>query len=451
MTSSSSWLVVSTSTSAVRTKEVVGHTKARRQGNTRLVSELMRGGNCRDGNSVLAISRMLLRSTSSALLSSASLLLLLTLPASNGADEGDACTVDRAPGICRLLPDCQSVYDDLLRGNPPRAVCGYSNFDPVVCCPTGASVTAGSTSATGKPVVTGGRGAVARAQCEVYSRSVYATVIPPILTANRQPVNISLCAIKTRKLIVGGTKSDPKEFPHMAAVGYDSPTGGIQWSCGGTLISERFVLTAAHCLYSVNWGNANWVRLGDLNLVRTDDDAKPQTLRVERRIQHPDYKWPSAYNDIALLKMERDVQFDAWIRPSCLAYSLPDVGNDGKAVATGWGVVDWNDDRGSSDLLKVTIKLVSTQKCNSSFNQESKLERGINNESQLCAGEEGKDTCQGDSGGPLAIYNNDYNCMYSLMGVTSIGSLCGSIIPGVYTRVYHYIPWIESVVWPNSV
>lgn len=338
-------------------------------------------------------------------------------------------------------------------------MCGYASFEPIVCCPertstvtTVAPTTTTTTvrTSTSPRVPFTGRNIVARAKCEEYSRSVYKMVTPPILSANRTPVNVSLCVLKTRKLIVGGTKADPKEFPHMAAIGYYTIDEGIVGSCGGTLISERFVLTAAHCLYDRNRGVASWVRVGDLNLKRTDDDAKPQDIRIIERIKHPMYKPPSEYHDIALLKLEIDVQFDAWIRPSCLPYSLPDTGNDDKATATGWGLVDWTDDEGSNDLLKVTISLVSQPECNKSFNSDTKLERGIVDEWQICAGNLGKDTCQGDSGGPLAIRNNDYDCMYNVIGVTSVGRICGSSSPGVYTRVYNYIPWIENIVWPNS-
>lgn len=83
------------------------------------------------------------------------------------------------------------------------------------------------------------------------------------------------------------------------------------------------------------------MRLGDLNLERSDDNAEPENFRVVERIRNPDYKPPSQYHDIALLKLERNVQFNAWIRPSCLPYSLPDSGPDGKATATGWGDVEW--------------------------------------------------------------------------------------------------------------
>lgn len=57
---------------------------------------------------------------------------------------------------------------------------------------------------------------------------------------------------------------------------------------------------------------------------------------------------------------------------------------------------------------------------------------------------------QGDSGGPLQVANNKHSCMYTIVGITSFGVLCGSGYPGIYTRVFSYIDWIESVVWPST-
>lgn len=89
-------------------------------------------------------------------------------------------------------------------------------------------------------------------ECAEAAEAVYGLEIPPIPILHRNPVNVSRCALKTRKLIVGGVKADPKEFPHMAAVGFDV-NGDIQWKCGGSLISAKIVLTAAHCTWNGNW------------------------------------------------------------------------------------------------------------------------------------------------------------------------------------------------------
>lgn len=70
--------------------------------------------------------------------------------------------------------------------------------------------------------------------------------------------------------------------------------------------------------------------------------------------------------------------------------------------------------------------------------------------SQICAGDlaGGKDTCEGDSGGPLFLKSSDPNCNYDVVGITSIGGICGTARkPGVYTRVSYYMNWIESIVW----
>ncbi|CAL1673871.1 unnamed protein product [Lasius platythorax] len=401
--------------------------------------------------------------------SAASPLLLLVLVSillpTHGADVGERCTIDsRNQGICQLLQNCPVIYQELLSGKMPDNICGFSGFDPIVCCPTSIRLTSRSPpTPTPTPQTTtrtevvrplkldDSRGSLARIKCAEAAEAVYGLEILPTPILDRKHVNVSRCALKTRKLIVGGVKADPKEFPHMAAVGFENGQD-ISWQCGGTLISAKVVLTAAHCTWNANWGAAKWVRVGDLNLVRTNDDARPQDIKIAQRIKHPDYKSLSEYHDIAILRLEKEVTYDAWVRPACLPIDLPDIGTDNKAVATGWGLVDWSEDVGSDNLLKVTLNLVNHASCNTSFNSDgssAQLALGIIDEWQICAGEQGKDTCQGDSGGPLAIFNNVHDCMYNVIGITSVGRFCGSTTPGVYTRVYHYIPWIERTAWPE--
>ncbi|XP_046488795.1 venom protease-like [Neodiprion pinetum] len=366
------------------------------------------------------------------------------------AEEGDSCRLrSGASGVCALLNNCNIVFQELVAGNAPDSICGYAGFEPVVCCPNSRPQTTQSTPTVTRNPVSDGRGEISRQKCAEYARYTYEQVDSPVLTLNRQKVNRSVCAIKSQKLIVGGTRAERMEFPHMAAVGYDLPTAGVGWYCGGTLISENFVLTAAHCTFSSNWGTANWVRVGDLNLQRSDDGARPVDRRITQRIRHPQYELPSQYHDIALLRLESRVSFNAWIRPACL-HTSPTTGTQ-KAIATGWGRVEWADDEGSSDLLKVTLPLVDQRTCNASYlagGSVVQLRDGVVGEWTICAGKDGSDTCQGDSGGPLVIYSKkEYYCMYDVVGVTSLGRFCGSSVPGIYTRVYHYVPWIESVVW----
>ncbi|KAL6446409.1 hypothetical protein ACFW04_001170 [Cataglyphis niger] len=347
--------------------------------------------------------------SASAALSLLLLVLVSILLPTHGKDVGEICTIGNSgnQGICKVLRDCPVIYQELLAGKMPENICGFLGFDPVVCCPTTMRTTRPPPTAVpqtteavqgiGRPLkLDGSRGSLARIKCAEAAEAVYGLEIPPIPILHRKPVNVSRCALKTRKLIVGGVKAEPKEFPHMAAVGFDI-RGDIQWKCGGSLISAKIVLTAAHCTWNGNWGPAQWVRVGDLNLVQTNDDAIPQDIRIAERIRHPDYKGPSEYHDIAILRLEKEATYNAWVRPACLPVDLPDIGTDNKAVATGWGLVDWSEDEGSDNLLKVTLNLVSHESCNASFfdgGTSAQLASGIVNEWQICAGEVGKDTCQ---------------------------------------------------------
>ncbi|KPI99106.1 Serine protease snake [Papilio xuthus] len=133
--------------------------------------------------------------------------------------------------------------------------------------------------------------------------------------------------------------------------------------------------------------------------------------------------------------------------PACLP--VENVSHE-KAVATGFGATRSKGD-GSDLLEKVTLNKFSDQKCISSHRPQRNLNRGFDVNTQICYGDknQSKDTCQGDSGGPLQVKNPHINCMYTVIGVTSFGNGCGTVgLPGVYTNVIVYVPWIENIVWP---
>ncbi|KAJ3629258.1 hypothetical protein MTP99_013660 [Tenebrio molitor] len=252
----------------------------------------------------------------------------------------------------------------------------------------------------------------------------------------------------SEEFVAHGVPTQVGEFPHMAAIGYGD-INNAQWLCGGSLISETFVLTAAHCIHPKNLGPAKWIRLGDTDLQDNKDVPKPQDFTVEQHFIHPEYKSPSHYHDIALIKLDRPAVFNLFVQSACLHVekSVPKV-----LTITGWGKTDIYGRR-SNHLLKADVNPVVENICKQQYASISKkkLANGIREDIQLCAGDpEGRDTCPRDSGGPLQYKmsaNPDY---FIIVGVTSFGRACGlenSI--GVYTRVNPYTRWIESIVWPQ--
>lgn len=192
------------------------------------------------------------------------------------------------------------------------------------------------------------------------------------------------------------------------------------------------------------------MRLGALDYP-TDQDNDPQkNINVIRRFAGPGYSNDLKYNDIGLLELETTVKFTPFIRPACLP---SEDGEYNRSIASGWGVTSFSGDK-PSILQKVVLEWFTFDECMATFNTGSKdLDKGVDTASQFCAGskKEKKDACQGDSGGPLQIYHDHWKCMYTLIGITSFGQACATPdVPGIYTYIYYYIDWIESIVWNKA-
>lgn len=155
------------------------------------------------------------------------------------------------------------------------------------------------------------------------------------------------------------------------------------------------MLSAAHC---TSWRGVKpkIIRLGEQNLKRVDDGTETQDFSIELIIRHPLYKASSKYDDIALLKLERDALMTDFVKPACLwqTFSV----NYTTAIATGFGLTTDHGQR-SDDLLKVSLNLIDNERCKTLFPMYRALKNGIV-DTQICAGSESeeRDTCNGDSG-----------------------------------------------------
>lgn len=220
------------------------------------------------------------------------------------------------------------------------------------------------------------------------------------------------------------------------------------------MINKRYVLTAAHCIKGrglpKNYRAVN-VRLGEYDTTSNPDCigqsgyqvcADPIVqIPIQEIITHEDYipNSKGQPNDIALLRLSRDITFTNYIQPIC----LPQNSNVESLLYTaGWGRTEYG--APSEKKLKLSIPAVSTDTCIPLY-RAAGANLGFG---QICAGgEKGRDSCRGDSGGPLMAKswgNADVKPKWVSVGIVSFGpSDCGvEKWPGVYTKVYDFMPWI---------
>ncbi|MFN8847663.1 MAG: S1 family serine peptidase [Bdellovibrionales bacterium] len=228
-------------------------------------------------------------------------------------------------------------------------------------------------------------------------------------------------------LIVGGEDATRGEFPFIVSL-----QSGSHF-CGGSLISDEWVLTAAHCV----GGSGFKVVVGLHNLKESQGS---ETFRTTQVIPHPQYNRSTMDYDYALVKLNAKSTFKP-VAINETEISLPSSETTVDTVTAGWGYVKEGAWRLSDILQKVTVPLVPYEECNKSYNGEI-------TERMLCAGlkEGGKDSCQGDSGGPLLVH--DYvRDEPVLAGVVSWGIGCARPEKyGVYSKVNAVTEWILNTI-----
>ncbi|XP_072864240.1 chymotrypsin-like elastase family member 2A isoform X1 [Chlorocebus sabaeus] len=237
--------------------------------------------------------------------------------------------------------------------------------------------------------------------------------------------------------VVGGEEATPNSWPWQASLQYTSD-GKWYHTCGGSLIDNSWVLTAAHCISD---SRTYRVALGRHNLYIAESGSL--TVRVSETVVHP--KWNSSDAskgyDIALLKLADPVSLTDKIRLACLPPAGTILPNNYPCYVTGWGYLHSNGP--ASDVLQQgRLLVVDYATCSKFYWWGSTVKT-----SMICAGGDGKiSSCYGDSGGPLNCQASDGR--WEVHGIVSFGFRFSCNFyhkPSVFTRVSNYIDWINSV------
>ncbi|KAM6897996.1 chymotrypsin-like protease CTRL-1 [Lycodopsis pacificus] len=242
-----------------------------------------------------------------------------------------------------------------------------------------------------------------------------------------------LARLNTR--IVGGENATAGSWPWQVSVHITFVRFHI---CGGTLISDQWVLTAAHCIII---SPSAWILYFGRE-TQSGPNINEVNRTVSQIIVHPDYNNNTLYNnDIALMKLQRPVIFTDYIRPVCLASSSSQFHTSTPCWATGWGRLGRDDPLPAfQSLQEVQIPVIGEKQCSCNYRPTNAT---ITDE-MICAGEENKGACQGDSGGPLQCKQAS---QWIQGGITSFGVPCAQAgFPEVYARVSQFQTWILDQV-----
>nr|XP_020855452.1 transmembrane protease serine 11B-like [Phascolarctos cinereus] len=228
--------------------------------------------------------------------------------------------------------------------------------------------------------------------------------------------------------IIGGKPSEEGEWPWQAGLKLNG-----KHSCGASLISNKWLVSAAHCFAKNNDAKQWTVTFG--NVI----NRPYMTRNIKTIIVHEDYRPELTHDDIALVHLAEGVPFTNNIRAICLPEATQNFSAGDMAVVTGWGTLSMNG-HVPVILQQATVQIIDTDTCNAPG-----VYFGLITNSMLCAGYmSGKiDACQNDSGGPLASLSS--RGIWYLIGLVSWGEGCGKVNkPGVYTKLTFYRDWIAK-------
>lgn len=336
---------------------------------------------------------------------------------------GSCTTPNQMAGSCKFLNECSSLFKLARKNRIPehdkrflsQSQCAYRNRKILYCCPDA------------RP--------------------------DPVEVDDKLLPEIGLCGVDVNDRIFGNPETDPDLYPWTAQLEYTKVNHKKEFICGGALINNRYVVTAASCVSEEGLKNGSTltaVRLGEWELSTADDcwfyaatDCSPEPLdiTIADTIIHENYnpRLKNQENNIALLRLAESVKYNEFVKPICLprTQTLKTQDYHGKTLLiSGHG----------SRKLRDSLDGVSNAKCNDIYGQTNVSIV----DSQFCAGglHGEHNLCRSDTGGALMAHtysDKGDNYLYLAGILSSTPTPCDKEgWPSVYTRIGTYVDWIES-------
>uniref|UniRef100_A0AB38ZEQ2 Venom S1 protease with CUB domain 10 n=1 Tax=Oncocephalus sp. TaxID=2944721 RepID=A0AB38ZEQ2_9HEMI len=246
-------------------------------------------------------------------------------------------------------------------------------------------------------------------------------------------------ANKAPSRILHGSDVAPHEFPWM--VGLLGSAQATHTFCGGTIVTKRHVISAAHCTLKIE---ATHVIVGTDHLVKREG---AQVIPVEKTINHDYRNGYSSSQDISLLILAEEIKFGPTVGPACLPTVDPHLGNN-EVIAMGWGGMakdEWESNRDENQLKKAELRALHMNSCNPIWDGRWPT----NPQTHICSWDKEKDVCFGDSGGPVVWLDKETN-RYTLVGIPSACDGCILQKPAIHTALHYYYPWVLETIKSNN-
>ncbi|XP_070383855.1 trypsin-1-like isoform X1 [Dermacentor albipictus] len=240
--------------------------------------------------------------------------------------------------------------------------------------------------------------------------------------------------------IINGEKLSKLQIPwivHVTTTFRDQNGQNQTIGCGGSILTNKVILTAAHCVT-----NSNDTLVNATVYYNTSEASGGHKSPVHRVIVHPKYKDTNKGNegyDIAMMSLAEPLHYDRYVRPVCLPKKNRTLA-ERPVLAAGWG---WTNPAGNSSdqLLYVVLKVLPDGRCKSELHDTTLA--NVSSSLYLCTHTPAKDICMGDSGGPVTVWNKDGLSVQ--VGIVSFTFGCGSSgYPSGFTRVSGHTGWIKE-------